>query len=134
MCLIMLTLYFNVYSFFFFLTCVCAGLLPPGPSSGMVMLQMTAPPCQQPRAPSPCQRKQPNHKHPGLEHQRSRRPAELPLPPDNTQVQTLPDCIDFRQRQSLETKPLFRQWLTCNLICVLSSEKTVFITCIEVVL
>ncbi|XP_041822170.1 R3H domain-containing protein 1 isoform X2 [Chelmon rostratus] len=62
-----------------------AGLLPPGPSSGMVMLQMTAPPCQQPRAPSPCQRKQPNYKHPGAEHQRSRRPAELPPPPDNTQ-------------------------------------------------
>ncbi|XP_068165321.1 R3H domain-containing protein 1 isoform X2 [Antennarius striatus] len=62
-----------------------AGLLPPGPSGGMVMLQMTAPPCQQPRAPSPCQRKQPNHKHPGGEHQRSRRPAELPPPPENTQ-------------------------------------------------
>ncbi|KAL7369689.1 hypothetical protein ABVT39_005527 [Epinephelus coioides] len=62
-----------------------AGLLPPAPSSGMVMLQMTAPSCQQPRAPSPCQRKQPSHKHPGSEHQRSRRPAELPPPPDNTQ-------------------------------------------------
>ncbi|XP_019111065.1 R3H domain-containing protein 1 isoform X4 [Larimichthys crocea] len=62
-----------------------AGLLPPGPGSGMVMLQMTGPPCQQPRAPSPCQRKQPNHKHPGAEHQRGRRPAELPPPPDNTQ-------------------------------------------------
>ncbi|TMS11840.1 R3H domain-containing protein 1 [Larimichthys crocea] len=63
-----------------------AGLLPPGPGSGMVMLQMTGPPCQQPRAPSPCQRKQPNHKHPGAEHQRGRRPAELPPPPDNTQL------------------------------------------------
>ncbi|XP_049918988.1 R3H domain-containing protein 1-like isoform X3 [Epinephelus moara] len=62
-----------------------AGLLPPAPGSGMVMLQMTAPSCQQPRAPSPCQRKQPSHKHPGSEHQRSRRPAELPPPPDNTQ-------------------------------------------------
>ncbi|TKS66249.1 R3H domain-containing protein 1 [Collichthys lucidus] len=62
-----------------------AGLLPPGPGSGMVMLQMTGPPCQQPRAPSPCQRKQPNHKHLGAEHQRSRRPAELPPAPDNTQ-------------------------------------------------
>ncbi|XP_073318258.1 R3H domain-containing protein 1 isoform X2 [Pagrus major] len=62
-----------------------AGLLPPGPSSSMVMLQMTAPPCQQPRAPSPCQRKQPNHKQAGAEHQRGRRPAELPPPPDNTQ-------------------------------------------------
>ncbi|XP_042368838.1 R3H domain-containing protein 1 isoform X5 [Plectropomus leopardus] len=62
-----------------------AGLLPPAPGSGMVMLQMTAPSCQQPRAPSPCQRKQPSHKHPGPEHQRSRRPAELPPPPDNTQ-------------------------------------------------
>ncbi|XP_030012199.1 R3H domain-containing protein 1 isoform X2 [Sphaeramia orbicularis] len=62
-----------------------AGLLPPAPGSGMVMLQMTAPPCQQPRAPSPCQRKQPSHKHPGPEHQRSRRPAELPPPPDNPQ-------------------------------------------------
>lgn len=62
-----------------------AGLLPPAPSSGMVMLQMTGPPCQQPRAPSPCQRKQPSHKHPGGEHQRGRRPAELPPPPDNTQ-------------------------------------------------
>lgn len=72
--------------------CVRAGLLPPGPSSGMVMLQMTAPPCQQPRAASPCQRKQPNHKHSGLEHQRGRRPAELPLSADSTQVQTLPDC------------------------------------------
>nr|XP_019963771.1 PREDICTED: R3H domain-containing protein 1-like isoform X3 [Paralichthys olivaceus] len=62
-----------------------AGLLPPAPSSGMVMLQMTAPPCQQPRAPSPCQRKQPGYKHPGPENQRSRRPAELPPLPDITQ-------------------------------------------------
>ncbi|XP_039997896.1 R3H domain-containing protein 1 isoform X2 [Xiphias gladius] len=62
-----------------------AGLLPPAPGSGMVMLQMTAAPCQQPRAPSPCQRKQPSYKHPGPEHQRSRRPAELPPPQDNTQ-------------------------------------------------
>ncbi|XP_056226783.1 R3H domain-containing protein 1 isoform X6 [Seriola aureovittata] len=62
-----------------------AGLLPPAPGSGMVMLQMTAGPCQQPRAPSPCQRKQPSYKHPGPENQRSRRPAELPPPPDNTQ-------------------------------------------------
>ncbi|XP_071320046.1 R3H domain-containing protein 1 isoform X3 [Trachinotus anak] len=61
-----------------------AGLLPPAPGSGMVMLQMTAPPCQQPRAPSPCQRK-PSYKHPGPENQRSRRPPELPPPPDNTQ-------------------------------------------------
>ncbi|XP_041637355.1 R3H domain-containing protein 1-like isoform X2 [Cheilinus undulatus] len=61
------------------------GLLPPAPGTSMVMLQMTGPPCQQPRAPSPCQRKQPSHKHPGAEHPRSRRPAELPLPPDNTQ-------------------------------------------------
>ncbi|XP_074520701.1 R3H domain-containing protein 1-like isoform X3 [Halichoeres trimaculatus] len=60
------------------------GLLPPAPGGGMVMLQMTGPPCQQPRAPSPCQRKQPSHKHQGPEHPRSRRPAELP-PPDNTQ-------------------------------------------------
>ncbi|KAM6958307.1 R3H domain-containing protein 1 isoform 6-T9 [Tautogolabrus adspersus] len=65
------------------------GLLPPAPGSGMLMLQMTGPPCQQPRAPSPCQRKQPNHKHPGPEHPRSRRPAELPLPPDNTQSSLL---------------------------------------------
>uniref|UniRef100_A0A7N8XVL3 R3H domain containing 1 n=1 Tax=Mastacembelus armatus TaxID=205130 RepID=A0A7N8XVL3_9TELE len=70
-----------------------AGLLPPAPGSGMVMLQMTAPPCQQPRAPSPCQRKQPSHKHLGPEHQRSHRPAELPLPLDNTQVQTLPEHV-----------------------------------------
>lgn len=62
-----------------------AGLLPPAPSSGMVMLQMTAAPCQQPRAPSPCQRKPLSHKHLGPEHQRNRRPAELPLLPDNTQ-------------------------------------------------
>ncbi|XP_032362668.1 R3H domain-containing protein 1 isoform X3 [Etheostoma spectabile] len=62
-----------------------AGLLPPAHGSSMVMLQMTAPSCQQPRAPSPCQRKQPGHKHSGPEHQRSRRPAELPPPPDNTQ-------------------------------------------------
>ncbi|XP_013866130.1 R3H domain-containing protein 1 [Austrofundulus limnaeus] len=62
-----------------------AGLLPPGPSGGgVVMLQMAAPPCQQPRAPSPCQRKQTSHKH--TEHQRSRRPAELlPPTPDNSQ-------------------------------------------------
>ncbi|XP_041834425.1 R3H domain-containing protein 1 isoform X3 [Melanotaenia boesemani] len=63
----------------------CAGLLPPAPGGGMVMLQMTAHPCQQPRAPSPCQRKQPGHKHSAPEHQRSRRPAELPPPLNNTQ-------------------------------------------------
>ncbi|XP_040887989.1 R3H domain-containing protein 1-like isoform X3 [Toxotes jaculatrix] len=67
-----------------------AGLLPPAPGSGMVMLQMTAAPCQQPRAPSPCQRKQPGYKHPGPEHQRSRRPAELPPPPDNNAQSSLP--------------------------------------------
>ncbi|MEQ2269008.1 hypothetical protein XENORESO_020588 [Xenotaenia resolanae] len=62
-----------------------AGLLPPAPGGGMVMLQMAAPPCQQPRAPSPCQRKQPSHKQSGPEQQRGRRPAELPQTPDNTQ-------------------------------------------------
>ncbi|KAM4710767.1 R3H domain-containing protein 1 isoform 2-T3 [Anableps anableps] len=62
-----------------------AGLLPPAPGGGMVMLQMTASPCQQPRAPSPCQRKQSNHKHSGPEQQRGRRPAELPQTPDNSQ-------------------------------------------------
>ncbi|XP_034033400.1 R3H domain-containing protein 1-like [Thalassophryne amazonica] len=60
-----------------------AGLLPVPPGSSMVMLQMAAPACQQPRALSPCQRKQPNHKH--IDHQRGRRPADLPPPPDNTQ-------------------------------------------------
>ncbi|KAJ4924042.1 hypothetical protein JOQ06_000284 [Pogonophryne albipinna] len=60
-----------------------AGLLPAAPGGGMVMLQMTAPSCQQQRAPSPCQRKPTSHKHP--EHQRSRRPAELLPPPENTQ-------------------------------------------------
>ncbi|XP_069568868.1 R3H domain-containing protein 1-like isoform X10 [Brachyistius frenatus] len=67
-----------------------AGLLPPGPGGGMVMLQMTAAPCQQPRAPSPCQRKQPGHKHSGAEHQRGRRLAELPAPADNTAQSSLP--------------------------------------------
>ncbi|KAM8872269.1 R3H domain-containing protein 1-like isoform 3-T4 [Synchiropus picturatus] len=62
-----------------------AGLLPPAPSSGMVMLQMTAPPCQQPRAPSPCQRKQPNNKNMVPEHQRGRRPVEFGPPADNIQ-------------------------------------------------
>ncbi|XP_056883237.1 R3H domain-containing protein 1-like isoform X2 [Takifugu flavidus] len=62
-----------------------AGLLPPTPNSGMVMLQMTASPCQQPRAPSPSQRKQPNHKHPGSDLQRTRRPVEFPPPSDITQ-------------------------------------------------
>ncbi|TNN23340.1 hypothetical protein EYF80_066541 [Liparis tanakae] len=69
-------------------------LLPSGPGGGggggMVMLQMTAPSCQQPRAPSPCQRKQPGHKQPGGEHQRGRRLAELPAPADSAQVQTQP--------------------------------------------
>nr|XP_057907733.1 R3H domain-containing protein 1-like isoform X7 [Doryrhamphus excisus] len=62
-----------------------AGLLPPPPGSGMVMLQMAAPPCQQPHTPSPCQQKQPSYKHLGLEHQRSHRPTERPPPYDNTQ-------------------------------------------------
>ncbi|CAN9498091.1 unnamed protein product [Ophioblennius macclurei] len=63
-----------------------AGLLPPTPSSGMMMLQITAASCQPPRDPSPCQRKQPVHKHPGPEHQSGpQRPLELPRPSDNTQ-------------------------------------------------
>lgn len=70
---------------------VFVGLLPPSSNSGMVMLQMTASPCQQARAPSPNQRKQPNHKHPGSDPQRTRRSVEFPPPSDNTQVQTLPD-------------------------------------------
>ncbi|XP_072321636.1 R3H domain-containing protein 1-like isoform X2 [Eucyclogobius newberryi] len=65
------------------------GLLPHTPGSSMVMLQMTSSPnCQQPRAPSPCHRKPPNHyKHnSSSEHQRPRRTVpELQLPLDNTQ-------------------------------------------------
>ncbi|XP_043965912.1 R3H domain-containing protein 1-like isoform X10 [Gambusia affinis] len=62
-----------------------AGLLPGAPGGGMVMLQMAAPSCQQPRAPSPCQRKQPSHKHSDQQQQRGRRPADVPQTPDNTQ-------------------------------------------------
>ncbi|XP_061571452.1 R3H domain-containing protein 1-like isoform X3 [Cololabis saira] len=61
------------------------GLLPTAPGGGMVMLQMTAPPCQQPRAPSPCQRKNPGHKQPGPDPPRGRRHAELPAPADSSQ-------------------------------------------------
>uniref|UniRef100_A0A3P9MK73 R3H domain containing 1 n=1 Tax=Oryzias latipes TaxID=8090 RepID=A0A3P9MK73_ORYLA len=66
-----------------------AGLLPPAPGGGgMVMLQMTGPPYQQHRAPSPCQRKPAGHKQPGPEQPRGRRPAEMPPPADgNAQVQ-----------------------------------------------
>ncbi|XP_047433027.1 R3H domain-containing protein 1 isoform X3 [Mugil cephalus] len=81
-----------------------AGLLHPPPSSGMVMLQMAAPPCQQPRAPSPCQRKQPSHKHSGPEYQRSRRPAELPPHPDNTQS-SLPSSPSPGQPPSVKGLP-----------------------------
>nr|XP_043870155.1 R3H domain-containing protein 1-like isoform X4 [Solea senegalensis] len=83
-----------------------AGLLPapPGGSSsgggGVVMLQMTAPSCQQPRAPSPCQRKQPGYKHPGNEHHRGRRPAELQLQPLTLQ----PPPVDSAQ-SSLPSSP-----------------------------
>ncbi|XP_019724017.1 R3H domain-containing protein 1 isoform X4 [Hippocampus comes] len=65
------------------------GLLHPAPGSGMVMLQMAAPPCQQPPASSACQQKQPSHKHLGPEHQRTRRPTDHPLPPDNMQSSLL---------------------------------------------
>ncbi|XP_051908351.1 R3H domain-containing protein 1 isoform X4 [Hippocampus zosterae] len=65
------------------------GLLPPAPGSGMVMLQMAAPPCQQPPASSACQQKQPSHKHLGPERQRTRRPTDHPLPPDNMQSSLL---------------------------------------------
>ncbi|KAM7375183.1 hypothetical protein PAMA_014326 [Pampus argenteus] len=85
-----------------------AGLLPPAPGSGMVMLQMTAPPCQQPRAPSPCQRKQPGHKHPGPEHQRGRRPAELQPPPDNTQPALVSGAHSFARPAAQRQGPPFR--------------------------
>ncbi|XP_023251179.1 R3H domain-containing protein 1-like isoform X10 [Seriola lalandi dorsalis] len=85
-----------------------AGLLPPAPGSGMVMLQMTAGPCQQPRAPSPCQRKQPSYKHPGPENQRSRRPAELPPPPDNTQLALVPGAHSFARPAAHRQGPPIR--------------------------
>ncbi|XP_024150293.1 R3H domain-containing protein 1 isoform X3 [Oryzias melastigma] len=66
------------------------GLLPPAPGGGMVMLQMTGPPCQQPRAPSPCQRKPAGHKQPGPEQQRGRRAADMPPPADNNAQSSLP--------------------------------------------
>ncbi|XP_075872050.1 R3H domain-containing protein 1-like isoform X2 [Nelusetta ayraudi] len=74
-----------------------AGLLPPGPGgpgggASVLMLQMAAPSsCPQPRAASPCQRKQPaQHKHSGpeqqqIQQQRGRRAAELALIADGTQ-------------------------------------------------
>lgn len=84
--------------------CVRAGLLPPGPSgpggTSVLMLQMAAPStCPQPRAASPCQRKQPaQHKHSGpeqqqIQQQRGRRAAELALIADGTQVQTGPPGV-----------------------------------------
>ncbi|XP_023821209.2 R3H domain-containing protein 1 isoform X2 [Oryzias latipes] len=66
-----------------------AGLLPPAPG-GMVMLQMTGPPYQQHRAPSPCQRKPAGHKQPGPEQPRGRRPAEMPPPADGNAQSSLP--------------------------------------------
>lgn len=85
-----------------------AGLLPPGPGSSMVMLQMTAPACQQPRAPSPCQRKQPSHKHPGPDYQRNRRPAELPPPPDNTQLALVSGTHSFARPAAQRQGPPIR--------------------------
>uniref|UniRef100_A0A3P9I8C5 R3H domain containing 1 n=1 Tax=Oryzias latipes TaxID=8090 RepID=A0A3P9I8C5_ORYLA len=68
-----------------------AGLLPPAPGGGgMVMLQMTGPPYQQHRAPSPCQRKPAGHKQPGPEQPRGRRPAEMPPPADGNAQSSLP--------------------------------------------
>ncbi|XP_028320771.1 R3H domain-containing protein 1-like isoform X2 [Gouania willdenowi] len=68
-----------------------AGLLPPTPGGGMLMLQMTTPSCQQPRDSSPCQRKQQSsaHKHSRVELHRGRRPAEL-LPPLDPPQSSLP--------------------------------------------
>ncbi|XP_057675116.1 R3H domain-containing protein 1-like isoform X2 [Corythoichthys intestinalis] len=65
------------------------GLLPAAPGNGMVMLQMSAPPCQQPQASSPCQQKQPSHKHLHPEHPRTRRPTDHPPLPDNMQSSLL---------------------------------------------
>ncbi|KAM3857065.1 R3H domain-containing protein 1-like [Diretmus argenteus] len=66
----------------------CAGLLPPGPGGGLVMLQMTAPSGQQHRIPSPCQWKQLGRSaayHGPDQQHRGRRHAEIPAPPDSSQ-------------------------------------------------
>ncbi|XP_015234024.1 PREDICTED: R3H domain-containing protein 1-like isoform X2 [Cyprinodon variegatus] len=81
-----------------------AGLLPSAHGGGMVMLQMTGPPCPQPRAPSPCQRKQSGHKHSGAEQQRGRRPPELPPTPDNTQS-SLPSSPALTPSPSIKGLP-----------------------------
>ncbi|XP_061653259.1 R3H domain-containing protein 1-like isoform X2 [Phyllopteryx taeniolatus] len=83
------------------------GLLAPAPSSGIVMLQMAAPPCQQPLASSPCQQKLSSHKHLGPEHQRTRRLNDHPPPPDNMQS-SLPSspALTTSLRQSLSIKGL----------------------------
>ncbi|KAM9766931.1 R3H domain-containing protein 1-like isoform 3-T5 [Menidia menidia] len=58
-----------------------SGLFTPG--GGVVMLQMTAPSCQQSRVHSPSQRKPPGHKQ--NDPPRGRRPNELAPPPDPPQ-------------------------------------------------
>ncbi|XP_056157490.1 R3H domain-containing protein 1-like isoform X2 [Lampris incognitus] len=63
----------------------CTGVLEPPSANGMVMMQLTVPPGQQPRPNSPGQRKQPSHKHPSLGPQRSHRPTVTRMPPDNSQ-------------------------------------------------
>ncbi|KAJ8253278.1 hypothetical protein GJAV_G00211050 [Gymnothorax javanicus] len=53
----------------------CAGVPPPH-GSGMLMMQLSLPPNQQPRAHSPPQWK--HHKYYSLDHQRSQKSADLP--------------------------------------------------------
>ncbi|XP_076008524.1 R3H domain-containing protein 1-like isoform X2 [Genypterus blacodes] len=85
-----------------------AGLLPPPPGSGMVMLQMTAPACHQQRAPSPCQRKQPGHKHPGggADHQRGRRAGEIPDNSQSSLPSSRPHSPSSGQQPSIKGLPL----------------------------
>uniref|UniRef100_W5K7Q2 R3H domain containing 1 n=1 Tax=Astyanax mexicanus TaxID=7994 RepID=W5K7Q2_ASTMX len=55
----------------------CTGVPPPHPSGGMLMMQLSVPPSQQPRAPSPAQWK--HNKYYSLDHQlhHGPKPAEL---------------------------------------------------------
>ncbi|XP_072527239.1 R3H domain-containing protein 1 isoform X3 [Salminus brasiliensis] len=64
----------------------CTGVHPPPPSGGMLMMQLSVPPSQQPRAPSPALQWK-HHKYYSLDHQHHHgpKPAELASPLDASQ-------------------------------------------------
>lgn len=119
--------------FLFFNLCV-QGCYPRAPAAAWWCCKWQRPPASSPGPPPPASGNSPTTNTRAWSTSAAAGLLSSPCHQTTPRYKRCPTASILGKDNRSKTKPLFRQWLTCNFICVPSSEKTVFITCIEVVL